>query len=389
MVRQQAWTRGPLADVGLAALTLAAVAAWGGTGLDTLGWVFAVAESAALCLRSRHPVPVAVFTLVACVVYYSVSEVHGPIWPAFLVALYTVAARARPAIAAVLVTVALIAFAYEGKGTGTPHLAGAAPFLLAGWLIAAIAVGGVVHNRRAFLREAERHAQDARLRREEELRLRAAEERLRIARELHDVLGHNISLINVQATAALHRLQSQPERAAPALTAIKASSKEALRELRATLGVLRQVDEDAPTGPASGLAGLSALVERAGNADLSVSLEIVGRPQDVPAEVGLAGYRIVQEALTNVSRHAVASTAMVRIRFDDRQVTVEIDDDGRGAPVASIGSGSGSGLRGMAERAIALGGEFVAGPLPGRGFRVSARLPEPVDAVSSGWKAHR
>jgi signal transduction histidine kinase len=387
MVRQQAWTRGPLADVGLAALTLAAVAAWGGTGLDTLGWVLAVAESAALCLRNRHPVPVAVFALVACLVYYAVSDVHGPIWPAFLIALYTVASRAQPAIAVVLVTIALIAFAYEGKGTGTPHLAGAAPFLLAGWLVAAIAVGGVVHNRRAFLREAERHAQDARLRREEELRLRAAEERLRIARDLHDVLGHNISLINVQATAALHRMGSQPERAGPALTAIKASSKEALRELRTTLGVLRQVDEDAPTDPAPGLAGLSALVDRAGTADLSVSLEIAGRPRDVPAEVGLAGYRIVQEALTNVTRHAGASTAMVRVRFDDRHVTVEIEDDGGGAPMAAIGSGSG--LRGMAERAIALGGEFVAGPLPGRGFRVSARLPEPVDAVAAGREAHR
>jgi signal transduction histidine kinase len=384
MVRQQT-----LADVGLAALALAAVAVWGGTGLDTLGWVFAAAESAALCLRGRHPVPVAVFALMACLVYYAVSDVHGLIWPAFLIALYTVAARARPAIAVALVTVALTAFAYEGRGTGTPHLAGAAPFLLAGWLVAAIAVGGVVHNRRAFLREAERHAQDARLHREEELRLRAAEERLRIARELHDVLGHNISLINVQATAALHRLGSQPERAEPALTAIKASSKEALRELRTTLGVLRQVDEEAPTDPAPELAGLSALVERAGTADLSISLEIAGRPRDVPAEVGLAGYRIVQEALTNVTRHAGASTAAVRVGFGDRQVTVEIEDDGRGAPMASVGSGSGSGLRGMAERAIALGGEFAAGPLPGRGFRVSARLPEPVDAMSAGREAHR
>lgn len=374
-MRRPAWTRGPLADVGLAAVTLVVVAAWGGAGLDTLGWVFAVAESAALCLRGRHPVPVAVFTLVACLVYYSVSDAHGPIWPAFLIALYTVAAQAQPAIAVVLVTVALTAFACEGKGTGTPHLAGAAPFLLAGWLIAAIAIGGVVHNRRAYLAEAERHARDTRLRREEELRLRATEERLRIARELHDVLGHNLSLINVQAAAALHRLRSRPEGAAPALTAIKASSKEALRELRATLGVLRQVDEDAPAAPAPGLADLPTLVERAGTAGLSTRLELTGRPRDVSAEVGLAGYRIAQEALTNVTRHADASTAVVRVRFDDHQIAVEIEDDGNGAPMASVGSGSG--LRGMAGRATALGGEFAAGPLPGGGFRVSARLPEP------------
>jgi signal transduction histidine kinase len=367
------WTRGPLADVALAASVLAVVALWGGSGLDTLGWVVAGCESAALCVRGRHPVAVAAFTLAACVVYYSFSEVHGPVFPAFLVALYTVAARVRPAIAVALVVPALIVFAYEGQGTGTPHLASAAPFLLAGWLVAAIAVGGVVHNRRAYLREAERRAMDARSHQDEELRLRAAEERLRIARELHDVLGHSISLVNVQAGAALHRLEAQPEQAGPALAAIKATSKEALRELRATLGVLRQVDEQGPAGPGAGLAGLAGLVERAATAGLRIDLQTEGTVRDVPPEVDLAGYRIVQESLTNVARHASASRAVVRVRFADRDVTVEVEDDGRGPGEAP--GGSGSGLRGMAERAGALGGEFAAGPSRGCGFRVSARLP--------------
>jgi signal transduction histidine kinase len=373
VTEQWAWTRGPLADVALAGSVLAAVVLWGGSGLDTLGWVVAGCESAALCVRGRYPVAVAAFTLAACVVYYSLSEVHGPVFPAFLVALYTVAARVRPAIAVALVTPALIVFAYEGRGTGTPHLASAAPFLLVGWLVAAIAVGGVVHNRRAYLREAERRATDARLRREEELRLRAAEERLRIARELHDVLGHHISLINVQAGAALHRLRGRPEQAGPALDAIKASSKEALHELRAALDVLRQVDEQASPGPAAGLAGLAELVERAAAAGLRIDLRTEGPARDVPPEVGLAGYRIVQESLTNVTRHACASRVVVRVRFADRDVTVEVEDDGRG-PGTESGE-PGSGLRGMAERASALGGDFAAGPSPGRGFRVSARLP--------------
>jgi signal transduction histidine kinase len=365
-----AWTR----DAGIAALVLGVVAVWGGADLDALGWGLAVAESAALCLRSRLPAAVAIVTLVACLVYYPLSAVHGPIWPAFLVALYTVAARGRPLIAAVLVAIALLEFGYAGRGTGTPHLAVAAPFLLAGWLVAAVAVGSVVHDRRARVRAAERHAQDVRSRREEELRLRATEERLRIARELHDILGHTISVINIQAGASLHRLPAEPEQAATALATIKASSRDALRELRATLGVLRQVDEGAPTEPAPDLRGLPALVDRTRTADLSVSLEATGRPRLVSPEVGLAGYRIAQEALTNVARHADAGAAVVRVCYEERGVTVEVEDDGRAALAASTAPGSG--LRGMADRVAALGGEFTAGPLPGRGFRVRARLPE-------------
>jgi len=134
-----AWTKGRRADVVVAVLVLVIVAAWSRANLDTLGWVLAVVESAALCLRSRHPVAVAIFILLVCLVYYPLSAVHGPIWPAFLVAVYTVAARARPSIAVVLVSLALLEFAFAGQGTGTPRLAETAPFLLAGWLIAASA----------------------------------------------------------------------------------------------------------------------------------------------------------------------------------------------------------------------------------------------------------
>jgi signal transduction histidine kinase len=366
--------RGPLADAVVAAAVFGGVAAWGRGGLDPLGWAFAAASSAALCLRSRFPIAVASFTLLLCLLYYPISPADGPIWPAFVVALYTVAAEAQLLIAVILVTVALIAFAYDGRGTGTPQLASAAPFLLAGWLVAAVAVGGVVRNRRAFLREAGQHAVDVQRRQAEELLLRAAEERLRIARELHDVLGHNISLVNVQASAALHRLDAHPDGAAPALAIIKDASKEALSELRATLGILRQVDESTPTTPVTGLDQLTDIVARANTPLRTVALEasgIVSRP--LPPATSLAIVRIVQESLTNVARHSGATEVTVRIGIADGVVRLRVDDNGTSA--TDPARGSGSGLQGMSDRARVLGGTFGATRKPDGGFRVEAGLP--------------
>jgi signal transduction histidine kinase len=366
--------RGPLPDAVVAVAVFGGVAAWGRGGLDPLGWSFAAASSAALCLRSRFPIGVACFTLLLCLLYYPISAADGPIWPALLIALYSVAAEAQLLIAIILVTVALIAFAYDGRGTGTPQLASAAPFLLAGWLVAAVAIGGVVRNRQAFLREAGQHAVDIRRRRAEELRLRAAEERLRIARELHDVLGHNISLVNVQASAALHRLEAHPEGAAPALVIIKDASKEALSELRGTLGVLRQVDEDTPTAPTSGPGQLSELVARANTPTRTVALDasdLVSRR--LPPATSLAVLRIVQESLTNVARHSGATEVAVRISVADGAVRLRIDDNGTSATEPAPGSGSG--LQGMSERARVCGGTFTATHKPDGGFRVEATLP--------------
>jgi signal transduction histidine kinase len=247
------------------------------------------------------------------------------------------------------------------------HLDSISMFLLAGWAVAVIAMGVGVRTRKAYLREAERRAA-------EEARQQGTDERLRMARELHDVLGHNISLINVQASAALHRLTKDPgDDPVDALTAIKETSRQALRELRATLGVLRQVDEDAPLEPAASLSGLDALLDRARSTGLAVRGEVAGAPRPVPPEVDLAAYRIVQEALTNVARHAAAATAVVRIGYQDEDVCVQVDDDGTGGPGGPAKGGSG--IRGMRERARALGGELSAGARPEGGFRVLARLP--------------
>ncbi|MGW3568255.1 sensor histidine kinase [Streptomyces sp. NPDC000941] len=188
---------------------------------------------------------------------------------------------------------------------------------------------------------------------------------------MHDVVGHHISLISVQSAAALHRLEKHPEQAGAALAAIKSSSREALRELRATLGVLRQIDEEAPTAPPPGLARIGELVESARSAGFDVRAHTNGEPQPLPTEVELAGYRIVQESLTNVTRHSRATAVTVHVSYAPREVRIEITDNGRG-PARTV---PGSGISGMRERARALGGELITRPGRDGGFAVRARLP--------------
>jgi signal transduction histidine kinase len=236
---------------------------------------------------------------------------------------------------------------------------------LGAWLLALATTTEVIRARR------ERAAEVGRAR-QEEARRRASEERLRIARELHDVLAHNISLINVQAGVALHLMEEQPEQARSALTAIKAASKDALGELRSVLEVLRQSDEGAPRAPTAGLEDLDRLVSGAAAAGLDVRVVTEGTPRPLPPSVDLAAFRIVQEALTNVTRHAGRATATVVLTYDGDGLTVQVEDDGRGP---SNGTGGGNGIRGMKERAAALGGVVDAGPKPGGGFRVTASLP--------------
>ncbi|WP_106245460.1 sensor histidine kinase [Allonocardiopsis opalescens] len=382
--------RGRVADAAVALGAGAAVAGWtlvSVAGLPSpprpgpLEWLLVLGACGALYLRRRFPVAVMVATLAACAVYYPLHEPDGPILVTFFIALYTAAAGGHLAAAIVVGTVALLGTAYGWLSSTTRFVDDWMLLQTAGWLVAVIAVGGVTSNRRAYLREAQQHALDAERGKEAEARRRATEERLRIARELHDVLGHHISLINVQAGAALHRLErdaagGEPPPAAAALATIKDASREALRDLRATLGVLRQVDEEAPTAPAPGLHRLGELVERAAAAGIRVRTVAEGEARPLPPEVDLAAYRIVQEALTNVARHARAATATVAVHYGDHGVDVRVEDDGRGSAAApGTAEHAGTGLHGMAERARALGGEFSAGDRPGGGFQVAARLP--------------
>jgi len=192
------------------------------------------------------------------------------------------------------------------------------------------------------------------------------------------VVSHTIGVISVQAGVAAHLLHRRPDKAADSLAAIRQASDEALGELHAMLGVLREGDGDggpAPLTPAPGLAELDGLVAQAARAGVEVMVSLEGEPRRLPSAVDLACYRVVQESLTNVVRHAGASRAEVTVTHRDGQVVVEVTDDGRAGPGNGNGAGSGQGILGMRERARALGGSLEAGPRPGGGFRVQATLP--------------
>jgi signal transduction histidine kinase len=252
-----------------------------------------------------------------------------------------------------------------GRSDSAP--VGSAIGLLA-WLVTLFSVVEVARSRRERAREAER------LRAEAE-QLRAADERLRIARDVHDVVAHAMSLINIQAGVALHLGEDLPEQAREALSTIKQTSKDSLVELRAIIGVLRQVDEAAPRAPAPGLVALGDLVSSAAAAGVAVQLHVRGDVNDIPRSVDLAAYRIIQESLTNVVRHCDRHEAVVRVGADDGRLVIEVLDEGSTVVRRAEPAAGGNGIIGMRERAAAVGGRLEAGPRPGRGFAVRAELP--------------
>ncbi|SDE55251.1 sensor histidine kinase [Pseudonocardia oroxyli] len=330
--------------------------------LDALGVVLIVLGPLFLLVRHALPREVLVGCAVVLLAYLGLGYAFGPVVVPSLIALAAAiqAGHRRFAYGVTVATVGLGLLLQATTRGGVVSWEGTA--LLLAWLAAYVA-GCELWRART-----ERLAQ-ARAAREETARRQAGEERLRIARELHDLLGHHVSLINVQAGVALYLMDSDPEQARGALATIKQSSGELLREMRATLGVLRGVDEEPPRAPTAGLAVLGGLV--ADNEAAGLSVESVVDDVDLPAGVDLAAYRIVQESLTNVRRHAGATRATVRITAEPGALRILVEDDGRGA----AGGPPGNGLAGMRERAAALGGTLVHGPAPGGGFRVEARLP--------------
>ncbi|MDI3422334.1 sensor histidine kinase [Streptomyces luteolus] len=350
------------------------------------GWCLLGVGCGALHFRRRRPIGVAVVTLVVCAVYYPMSASDGPVMLAFIIALYTAAVDGRFAAAAALGVMAMLLVVYGEvlQEPGQRKVDDMSLVMLAGWLLSLLVLARAQRTRAAYVEEVRQRALAAEREQEARAQQSASEERLRIARELHDVLGHSVSLINVQSSAALHRLSKRrpepSERAAhsaelataeEALEAVKSTSKHALDELRATLGMLRQADESAPTAPTAGLDRLPELLAGARGAGLDVRAETVGTPRPLPPPLDLAAYRIVQESLTNVTRYARACSATVTLVYCDEDLRVRIDDDGQGS---SDEPAHGSGIRGMAERAKAFGGELTARNTAD-GFRVSARLP--------------
>jgi signal transduction histidine kinase len=241
--------------------------------------------------------------------------------------------------------------------------------LLLGWFLAANVAGLVARQRRKYLEQVEQRAAEAERTREEMALRRAGEERLRIARDLHDSLTHSISVVKVQAGIAVHLARKHGEQPSPALLAIQEASSEAMRELRATLEVLRSPADAGRIG----LAKVNELAERTRSAGVPVLVTVTGEPPELPDEVDQAGYRVVQEALTNVARHAGPATAEVCLEYAPAQLTVSVTDDGRAAAGGAVTPGVG--LRGMRERVTGLGGTLHADRRDDGGFAVRATFP--------------
>jgi signal transduction histidine kinase len=316
--------------------------------------------------RRRYPLPVLAVSTASVCAYSVLGYVNGAALLAPTLALYavSVAVPAREALAAALGTLVAL---MTSTGVGNPFGITGGGFFLIPALMAAAFFGGVaVSNRRAYVASIQARADD-------EARRRVGEERLRIARELHDVVAHTMATINVQATAAAQVLTERPETAAGALQAIRQASKDGLRELRAILDVLWQADDAEPTTPAPGLSQLGALVANAVRAGLPTELRVTGEEATLPMPVDLAAYRIIQESLTNAIRHAGPATATVSLSYTGTELLIEVADDGQGAPPNP--SAAGHGLIGMRERAATAGGTMRAGSAPGGGYLVSARLP--------------
>jgi signal transduction histidine kinase len=345
-----------------------------------VAYLLLAVSGAALIVRRRYPVGVLAVTLAAAIWPGAAGQAR-PIWIALIVAFFTaVQARQRAAAIASLV-IGYAASTWPPWLIGTPgHATAGFAVGLALGLLFLLAVAEVIRARGQRAAALEQG-------RQEELRRRAGEERMRIARDLHDVVAHNISVINVQANTALHLMDRQPDRARSALTTINDVSGQALAELRSVLGVLRAVDESEPRTPAPSLARLGDLTDTAAAAGLAVRVEESGPRAPLPADVDLAAYRIVQEALTNSARHSGGTNATVRIAYQKAALVLEVADDGaRRPPGRPAGQplGTGSGIAGMTERAAALGGTLRAGLRPGGGFAVRARLPLPGLSLDGG-----
>ncbi|MER6709719.1 MULTISPECIES: sensor histidine kinase [unclassified Streptomyces] len=343
---------------------------------DSLSLLLMALGAAALAFRRRAPMAVLALTGTLSVVESVTGDPRAPVAMSAVIALYTVASTTdRPTTWRVgLLTMTVL--------TGAAMSAGPLPWYaqenlaIFAWTGIGASAGDAVRSRRAFVQAIRERAERAERTREEEARRRVAEERLRIARDLHDVVAHHIALVNVQAGVAAHVMDKRPDQAKEALAHVREASRSALNELRATVGLLRQSgDPEAPTEPAPGLDRLDELTGTFRSAGLHIEVARADQGTTLPAAVDLAAYRIIQEALTNVQKHAgpqaKAEVSVVRV---GPNIEITVLDDGSGEDT-DPDSGGGHGLLGMRERVTALRGTLTTGPRYGGGFRVHAILP--------------
>ncbi|MBX6355136.1 MAG: sensor histidine kinase [Micromonosporaceae bacterium] len=377
--------------------------------LDRFGYyahaVLLVVTGLALVFRRRWPVALFAVEAAASMLYYGAGYPDGPNWVAVFVALYTLTAygdghrslQVASVGVAVLVT-AWLAFAVVHPPEDLGWL-----FFRIGTAVMAAVLGESVRMKRELAIEAQERAERAERTREEEARRRVDAERLHIAREVHDTVAHAIAIINVQAGVTAHVLDKRPQQVRETLLTIEQTSARALRELRATLGLLRQADD--ARAPAPGLDRIEELAGLAREAGLDVKVEVPSPPPELPGPVDRAAYRIVQESITNVIRHAGPARVTINVEYGGNELRIRVTDDGCGGRPAepsgapggpetcrrpesgdrgpetgghgTVDHGTGRGIAGMRERCALLGGELTAGPRPGGGFAVYARLPLP------------
>jgi signal transduction histidine kinase len=363
-------TRSLLGDTALAAvLTLVGIVGTAFAGspsraevpIDARGFALVVTAAVILAVRRRWPLAMLAVVTVCTSAYLILGYAYGPILLSFMIAVYT-AARHAPLDRAVpysLAALVLLLIHLLTPGTALGFL-GVIP--VSGWMIVPFSLGFTVRLRRETAARA----------RTEAIRQSVDDERLRVAQEVHDIVGHGLVAIKMQADVALHVLARKPDQAEVALEAISRTSSQALDELRATLAVVRRTGTDVERSPIPSLAWLDELRQRMAEAGVRVRLETSGEPlAALPVAVDLTGYRIVQESLTNVLRHSGAGQATVSIRYEAGSVLITVSN-----PVTRYSpGGSGFGIPGMRERVLALGGEFAAGPAPHDSFEVRARLP--------------
>jgi signal transduction histidine kinase len=340
--------------------------------INAIGILLALGAIGAMVLRRTFPLPVFLAQSAAIVVFASSDYYLGGLPFVTIIGIYTVGAYCRPRQIAVGYGVLVLALLSLWI-VDIPDFGASGAFSNIVLYGAALGVGWAVQSRRLRLDAAEERAEILEREQEEERARALAQERLHIAQELHDVIAHSMSVIAVQAGVGMHVVDRDPGEAKKALENISTTSRSTLVELRRMLGVLRDDGQGAAYVPAPGLSDIDKLAREVTDAGVPVKVTMDGSLRDLPPGIDLTGYRIVQEALTNVLKHAGPSSAWVCVTNDDASLHIEVRDDGRG--VNGRSAGTGHGLTGMRERVAVYGGELRAGPIPGGGFMVTAELP--------------
>jgi signal transduction histidine kinase len=359
--------------------------------VDALAYVLVIAGSVSLYWRRRAPIVVLAFVTAVLIAMY-LREYGAFLSVLGLPALYAVAAheehRSRAWWALGLSCAGLLVAASVSLLDRPEGFAYLTLVSMVVFLAAAVAAGVIIRNRERIFVDTERRAAQAEVDRVAEAERAVVRERSRIAREMHDVVAHSMSVVAVQAAAGREIVHSNPDKAADVFERIETVGREALAELRRMLGVLRETgDEQSSLAPQPGIGDLAGAVEQSRAVGVETTLVVEGEQRPLAPGIELAAYRIVQEALTNVRKHAGAASATVRIAYEPQALVIEVSDDGRGAVTSLSRSGAGHGLIGMRERVEIYGGELTSGPRPGGGFVIRAVLPV-VSDTAPATEAH-